>query len=307
MSKTDNPEPSNGKRKGCLIAVFLVVGLLFVAGNFFPPISMMGCAVTPSRFRGRVVDQNGDPVAEARISISRHTTFFSKGTRSELKADDEGNFSIFGIFGAGLYVAASKAGYYPLYESNTRKGMEESAEAYWGGYDHRSSPDKVEVFRLWKAMPGEKLIHHHEKSYRIDRDGTPKVINLVPDEAYHAHSIEIRCWTHDEKRVNGRGYDWRCEIRIINGGLRHRADEFDFEAPKDDYLPLVVIDMPWLVNGQANKSWRGDVAHDYFLRFDDGVFARAKVRMIAGGDHFVVFESVLNPKTGSRNLSVVPK
>lgn len=91
------------KRKGCLIYFMTGLGAMLLCGNFLPPFSLAGCAVTPSRFVGQVLDQHGEPVPNAKIEISRHLTVFSfHGERSYAEADAEGGFSYYGIFGAGL-------------------------------------------------------------------------------------------------------------------------------------------------------------------------------------------------------------
>ena len=293
--------------KSCFSIGIVVVGIFILAGNFFPPLTFMGCTVTPTRFRGQVIDQNGNPVPEALVSLSRHPIFFGKVSRSEIKADHEGNFSIFGIFGSGIHLAVSKTGYYPFYENANRKSMEESSKAYWGAYDHRASPSKTEMFRLWKPLAGEDLVYHRAKGYHLTRDGTPVAVNLAPDSSGASHLIEFRCWSQDDKPDDRQRYDWRFEVRVVKGGLKVRAGEYDFEAPIDGYFQSEEIDNPRMVNGQINQDWQSRAERDYFLRFDDDVFARAKIRIIPGGDHFVMFESALNPKKGSRNLSVVPK
>lgn len=291
------------KRKGFLFYILTGVGVILLCGNFLPPLSLASCAVTPSRFIGEVVDQHGEPVPHAKIEISRHLTVFSfHGERSSTEADEQGHFSYYGIFGAGLHVSASKSGYLPLFSGNVPKGLQESQRAFWGGYDHVSSPRKREVFHLYKPPAAEELVYGREKSFRMAKNGTPLTLSF--DDR---HQIEVRTWTEDLASPNDRSYNWRSEIKVLDGGMQKRASEFLFEAPTDGYTTNTKIDMPAVNDGRANPSWNSRFEQDYFLRFSDDCFGRAKIQIFSGGDHFLIFEPYLNPKNGSRNLSVIPK
>jgi hypothetical protein len=71
------------------------------------------------------------------------------------------------------------------------------------------------------------------------------------------------------------------------------------KAPEGGYVSSDMIEMPASL---PRDQWSSSAERSYFIRFDDLTFARANLRMISGGDHFVVWESFLNPKLGSRNL-----
>jgi hypothetical protein len=263
----------------------------------------MGCAVTPSRFIGQVLDQHGNPIPNAKIEISRHLTIFSfHGERSTHKADAEGRFSYFGIFGAGILVTVSKSGYIPLFSGNVPSGLQESQRAFWGGYDQVSSPGRREIFHLYQPPAAEELIYGREKSFRMAKDGSPLILNF--DDR---HQIEIRTWTEEPSAPNGRDYNWRSELKVINGGMQRRTNEFVFEAPADGYEDITKIEMKALLGGKTNPNWSSRFEQDYFFRFSDDCYGRATIEIISRGDHFLVFEPYLNPKAGSRNLSVIPK
>lgn len=278
-------------------------GAILLCVNVLPPLSIAGCAITPSRFIGQVLDQHGNPVPHAKIEISRHLTVLSfDGKRTSFEADAEGCFSYVGIFGAGLFVSASKSGYMPLFNDNVPKGLQESQRAYWGGYEHVSSPRKREIFHLFKPPPAEDLVYGREMSCRMAKDGTPLTLNF--DDR---HQIEVRTWTEDPLSPNDRSYNWRSKIKVLDGGMQKRASEFSFEAPTDGYASDTKIDMPTMIDGKTNPNWNSRFEQDFFFRFTDGCFGRATIEIISGGDHFLIFEPYLNPRAGSRNLSVTPK
>jgi hypothetical protein len=79
------------------------------------------------------------------------------------------------------------------------------------------------------------------------------------------------------------------------------TNEFDFTAPLDGYRPVDEINMPQT----TAEKWSNDVAKQYFVKLANGNYAYVKFRMVAGGDHFCIVESYLNP-SGSRNLEFDP-
>jgi hypothetical protein len=306
MAEQETNQPR--RAKGCALLLALC-GVVLVAGNLFPPIQLVGCAVTPSRLRGLVLDQDGHPVPEAFVTIKRHLTPFSdKGEKTVTMTDDEGRFSYFGLQGFSLFVSVDKQNFYSVHEplpARSLSGSERSFDQFSGGFPDPRDP---EVFHLFRPPPPEELIKHSDRNYRIPRNGTPILVQLNPTDIGPRPEIELRCWTNEPLQQSGTlRYDWHAEIRPKSGAGVRRKDRFDFIAPKEGYETAFEIKMPARSNNEENKEWKDDVEIDAFYRFEGGIHARAKVRFIAGGDHFVVFESVLNPKAGSRNLSVLPK
>src|SRR5205807_16741 len=111
------------------------------------------------------------------------------------------------------------------------------------------------------------------------------------------HEIVLRCWNNDSGRSQGqRQYDWRLEVTVPDGGLLARNNAFAFEAPNDGYIFSDTVDMPASL---PPDEWRGSAERSYFIRYNDGIFARANLEIRAGGDHFVVWQSFLNPTRGS--------
>ena len=256
---------------------------------------------TPISFYGRVIDQHGDPVPQADVKLSANDK--ASGQRpSEYnrKTDSDGRFSIGGISGITLAVEVSKPGYRGIPQTEGQPSSSGLFE-YWVSEasvrgPHRSTQDAPTIFVLYKTGPTEPLVKIGEKNFRIARDGSPLSISL---DQQGGHQIVVRCWNQELTRPPGRRqYDWRLEITVPNGGLIARKDAFEFEAPEGGYLPSDSVEMPATLGDQ----WRSSAERSYFVRFDDETFGRVELQMQAGGDHFVVWKSFLNPKAGSRNL-----
>jgi Carboxypeptidase regulatory-like domain len=258
---------------------------------------------TPIAFYGRVIDQHGNPVPEADVKLSANDKAFGgRPTEYTRKTDAAGAFSIAGIGGLTLAVEVSKPGYRvipPAYGKVTSSGLFEYGLSSRGPY--QSSKDAPTIFTLHKIGVVEPLVKVGEKNFRIARDGSPLSISL---DEQGGHQVVLRCWNKELQRPSGqRQYDWLLEITVPNGGLVARKDAFEFEALEDGYSPSDTVEMP----ASLGNQWRSFAERAYFFRFEDGTFARANLRMRAGGDHFVVWESFFNPKSGSRNLEHDPK
>lgn len=153
---------------------------------------------------------------------------------------------------------------------------------------HQPSKERPTIFILHKVGVVEPLVKVGEKDYRIARDGSPLSISL---DLYGGHQVVLRCWNKGLLRTTPkREYDWSLEIRVPTGGLIPREDTFGFQAPAEGYTPSDTVTMA----ASLGIQWRSFVERSYFVRFDDGTFARAKLEMHAAGDHFVVWESFLN-------------
>ena len=256
---------------------------------------------TPISFYGRVIDQHGDPVLQADVKLSANDK--ASGQRpSEYtrKTDSDGRFSIGGISGITLAVEVSKPGYRGIPQTEGQPSSSGLFE-YWVSQasvrgPHRSTQDAPTIFVLYRRGPTEPLVQIGENNFRIARDGSPLSISLDQEGG---HQIVVRCWNQELTRPPGRRqYDWRLEITVPSGGLIARKDAFEFEAPEGGYLPSDSVEMPATLGDQ----WRSSAERSYFVRFDDETFGRVELEMQAGGDHFVVWKSFLNPKAGSRNL-----
>jgi hypothetical protein len=164
-------------------------------------------------------------------------------------------------------------------------------------HPNRESPVRFTLIKPGVLEPLDKIV---SRDFRMARDGTP--LEIVVDREQR-HKVILKCWNNELQRPGTqRQYDWRFEIAIVNGGLIPSAGK-DTIAPQDGYSPSERIEMPASLPPQ---QWSASIQRSFFIRFNDGVFSHASIEMHARGDHFVTWESVLNPKAGSRNLEQAP-
>lgn len=264
----------------------------------------------PLSFYGKVVDERGKPVegASVRYSINNNPDPTKSGTRGELRSDPNGDFAI-SDRGLGIYIEVSKEGYH-------RMPNGENAPASQGTFaNHEKRSDTTApmptandraLFVLRKAGEAAPLVHVRKTSIRVPKDGTPTEIDLSTGKvvAAGAGNLRVEVWTLDQGINPNRGlpYDWECRVSVLDGGLMERTEQFAFEAPKNGYRTSFEAGM-----AKDAARWRDGTERDFFVRLADGRFARVSLGVITGGDHFIVFESWVNPKPGDRNLEFNPK
>lgn len=258
---------------------------------------MLALWQTPIEFYGKVIDENSNPVAGASIQFTWSEAPTNGSDRSWTTASDaDGLFSLQDKRGPSLDVSVSKAGYYSSRQDKTGFSYGPLApEAF--------SPSMLNpvIFHLRKKGAGEKLIEV-KQNYGVARDGTPLGIDLTTGKAVAGGSgnLVVQCWTDDAGKSSGQKYDWHCLVSVPGGGLVLSSGEFDFSAPDEGYAPSTEIKMP-----ADRTDWRNDVELKFFYRLADGRYGRMTFAMIAGGQHFCMVDSFLNP-TGTRNLENDP-
>lgn len=245
----------------------------------------------PITFYGRVIDEEKQPVAGAKVHYSAADQYFGDSSKYESISDESGFFSITGINGAGLYVNVAKDGYYGTNESGAGFG--------YGVPSGRQPPSKESpaIFVLRKKGIADSLIHVSSRQINVLDNGRSLNIDLSTGLAGRGN-LQLESWIGDSSQ---RRFDWRYRLSVPGGGLVERKEEFVFEAPIDDYQPVVEVNMP------ANaERWSSDVNKSYFAKLPDGKYARFSINLYPGKRNFVVLESYVNPAPGNRNLEFAP-
>lgn len=254
---------------------------------------------TPITFYGKVIDQHGDPVPNARVGYSLLDKFNESGSNAHTYADNDGHINISGVKGAVLGVSVSKEGYYKIHNVSNQRF------AYGYGTDSSVKPaptrDNPAVFILHKMGEMESLIRLENPSFRLRKDGTPVIVDLATGRESSAGQFKVQAWTGERIPDGPRFYDWRCRVSVPGGGLVERRGELDFEAPVEGYREFDEIVMP-----KDAERWTKDVKKSYFIRLPDGRHARISFSFTSGGYHYFRIDSYLNPKPGSRNLEYDP-
>ena len=260
-------------------------------------------------FYGEVVDERNEPVSVAKVDFSfmDDPNPNGSGTRGEMESDQNGRFVISGR-GMGIYVEVSKVGYYRVPE---QAGKSASSGGF-RNHENLSSTevpmpteDKPAIFVLRKMGEAVPLVHVGRRSIIVPKNGAATEIDISTGRVVAAGKGQLRVevWTQNEGMNPNKGehYDWRCRLTIPGGGLVERAETFDFEAPEDGYVGTAE-----LAETHMSEQWRDNLAKQFFVRLADNRYARIDFEIVAGGDHFIVLESFVNPTPGNRNLEFDP-
>lgn len=248
----------------------------------------------PIVFFGKVVDQTGNPVKDAKVYYSAADQYFGDSSKYQGISDSIGRFSITGIRGAGVYVEVSKEGYDRI--------PDESYSSFGYGVPSGKRPPTKgtpAIFTLRKKTEAEPLIAI-DRDVIVPKDGTPVEVSLKTGKAVLSGKgdLKIECWADDGQKDVQRRYHWRFRLSVPDGGLVERTDTtFAFQAPADGYEPSEEFEMPPSV-----ERWKDSFDTSYFVRLRDGTYARMRFRITTGGDHYASITSYLNPQPGSRNL-----
>lgn len=287
------------------------------ASMFTPPpaiiAKMLSFYAAKINFYGKVIDQNGTPVKDATIEASVDVappTEKNHSRKLHTLTDAAGQFSFEGLRGISIYVKTSKKDYYRVFEeASNRNGKPVSDDGFSFGFDNGRGihqPDKTNpvVFMLYKGEPSVALVHRPEGDWVIQNNGQPRKITLERQKPKGPHYIEVQCWSDQTKKDHENQHTWRMKISIPNGGMAPRSGRLDFVAPLGGYVPSFEYEMPASLVG---LKWQRSMNFSFFVRFNDGIHARFDAEMMAGYDPpRMVFESQLNPESGSRNLTADP-
>jgi hypothetical protein len=242
-------------------------------------------------FYGKVVDERSNAVSGADVQFSWTESPSENGNReAKTETGPDGLFSLNGERGAILGVHIGKEGYY-----SSRQGSDTFHYSVMGRFI--ADPKSPVVFRLRKMGLVQPLVAM-KRNRAIPRDGTPVWFDLTTGNTAPGENgdLVVRCWTQDHGKPRGQRYDWHCTVAVPGGGLVPTDEEFPFLAPEGSYAPAEEIIMP-----ADRPDWKDDVELRFYYRLANGRYGRMKFAMIAGGQHFCMIDSVLNP-SGSRNL-----
>jgi hypothetical protein len=234
----------------------------------------------PIRFYGKVIDQNGQPVPEARI---RYGWNGINGSNERFdQSDAQGMFSLEGIHGKLLSVRVQKEGYHA--RNSGFRAFEYAA--FFEPYFHQADPNEPVLFELFRKQESTPLIRT-EQQITLPKDGPAATVALV-DETSILLSLLANETQPDQP--------WSMRVTTNSGGLQTAAAEFPVEAPTDGYASSVLLDRTSPKPAGWSELYQGGVL---YVKTDQG-YGRVEIRMLAGDDKARVI-IYFNP-SGSRNL-----
>ncbi|MBX7157164.1 MAG: carboxypeptidase-like regulatory domain-containing protein [Verrucomicrobiae bacterium] len=255
---------------------------------------------TPIYFWGKAVDEQGNPIADAKVRFGILSKLSLRSQEERFtKTDKDGLFSLTDAKGASLSIDVSKEGYYQIKESN---GKIDYCTPPTTKDRPIPTPDNPSIFILKKKGIAEPLLESGLNK-DLPTNGTPVEINLrnIKGIVKDSPDLIIQCWINGSiYDSNGNfGFPWKARLTMPGGGLIERKNEFDFVAPETGYQSVIDFEHQYPPTG-TNRYTRS-INKDYFLKLPDGKYARAEIDIEVGPENYILTKSLLNP-SGSRNL-----
>jgi len=258
---------------------------------------LMKALNSPVEFWGKVVDEEGNPVSGARAEISITNKFSwnptadSTRTKYVKMSDSSGLFSLLGKKGGSLYVNVYAEGYVPSKDKKTERDLSRASLSYSGKNDsmHFQRPTEGDpmVFVLRKKNPVANLAHDFKKRVSVGKNGETQKIELKTERK--AIGLEVRCWSSCPVPFTYDRYDWRAEIEIAGGKLQAITELEPVTAPTEGYQQVFQVEMP----KDTQENWLRSSPNgqrDFWVLFDDGTYAKARIEVRTGRTHEVDVE-----------------
>ena len=177
---------------------------------------------TPIEFYDKVLDQDGNPVADATADISWTDMSPDGSSQMQVISDGAGLFSVTGISGKHMTVQVTKDGY--LRETSKGRSAFEFA-GFWEPTYYEPDPNNPVIFYLKKKGEPAPLVSSEGKF--VVTLGTP---SPIPMPSTAASPIQITVF-----ESNAKTRKWRAYISVEDGRIIPALEEFPFEAPEEGY------------------------------------------------------------------------
>ena len=244
-------------------------------------------------FFGKVLDQYGQPVADANIKAQVSLGLGGGGRTCQTKTDADGLFEFTGLRGRSLSVTPERSGFQIEGHGLGLKGLN-GAE---------TSRTNREVYTMWRLKGPEPMIHD-SKFYQPKSDGRVYTLDLVSRKMVEGTNAagDLLIQFQRPAQVKPRQeFEWSFSMTGVGGGvILVTNNDYLNEAPADGYSPDYKIAM----GPGRSRSSEGT----FYLKSREGkVYGHFHIRLEpvyrdgAGLD----IESYVNP-SGSRNLEFDP-
>ena len=248
----------------------------------------------PIEFYGKVVDQFGEPIPDAKI-LFQWTTVVGKVPDPEQQSwsGTDGRFELRNVQGKTLAVKVSKPGY--TRTEDWAQGFEYAA--FYQENFYVADPTNPTLFHLRKEIETEPL-YLFKASDRLALNDHPRILELASGKmtAYGDFSFALKTLN----RPNDSSSNFFVEIGALNGsGLILTKEEFPIRAPVSGYKTFLSIDY-----GQKNLDDNRQLSFTFYAKTHDDhyglVFVEASMPSNEGS---TVIRTVVryNP-SGSQNL-----
>ena len=261
----------------------------------------------PIDFWGKVIDQNGNPVASVEVTFIYTTEHANVAGvawgrqevhQGSVVSDQTGVFSITGLRGNGLSIKDLRK------EGFEYKPHRSSSFDYYGSTaagKFTPDPRNPFLFVMVNQTTAEPLVSYggnFGKTMRVPGDGTPSRWNLWNGQPDPKGDLQITFSREPAALARvGPPRAWSAKVEVVGGGITEApADEAIYRAPEDGYASAV--DYPKV------EQKRGVSARTFYVKTADGKYGRVQLELYPGDEGPTarcLIKAQMNP-SGSRNL-----
>lgn len=243
---------------------------------------------------GKVVDQDGQPVVDAKVQANVETSF-SDSTDYHTKTDAQGLFHFLGLHGQGLGIELQKDGYYFNYmlPSAQRPG------------NYLPDPSNPMVLTMWKLHGAEPIKHAQLHAY-IPCDGTVTRFDLLTGKKNSGGDLSVSLARNPLNIERQKPFAWTLTLQITNGGFQNITNIYPYEAPSNGYQSSMIFHYE-----SGSSNWTSQIQPQLYFKGNNGqIYGRMTLKVMTDFQPPpTLFDADIyaNP-AGSRNLEYeIPK
>jgi hypothetical protein len=240
---------------------------------------------------GEIVDQSGNPVADAAVAgeltLNDGTYGGIQVKKYSTVADGNGLFAFTGIHGAGFSVRVNKEGY----------KIGERGEGYKGPLGGNASPSNRAIFTMWKLHGAEPLVSSGIDA-KIPHDGNSTTFDIATGKESADGDLRVTLIRSPLGVRRGKDiFDWALKIEMLNGGLIDEKDAYDYWAPETGYQPSYEFNV-----SSNNVPWHSSLDEKFYIKTSQGKYGRMQFGISSALTPARIEVSFTINPSGSQNL-----
>jgi hypothetical protein len=247
----------------------------------------------PIEFYGKVIDQYGEPIPEAKV-VFQWTTAVGPVTNPEKRTSSgtDGRFELKDVQGKVLAVSVSKIGY-----DRTDDWIQSFDFAdFFADNFYRPNPSDPALFHLRKILDAEPM-YLFKTHNELATDSPPLILNVASGKMKTPGDFAFLVQIGEKNNANW--FDYSVSVEAMNGaGFVMTTEENPNQAPDNGYQRMFEIQQK-----TADTNYSPSLSFRFYAKTHEGKYGVVYVDMSVPRQGPIDFYTVIryNP-SGSKNL-----